>query len=139
MNDVHPLLRGVLFAHAGIAVALVEAVEHITGIQGALAALSNQEGSPEVLGARLSELLGDGPAIVFTDLKASSCSVLAARVCRQAGSRAVISGVNLGMLLDFVFHRDLPMDDLITRLVENGRASVQAIQPGGPNARDLPS
>jgi mannose/fructose-specific phosphotransferase system component IIA len=132
MSDTDHAVRGVLFAHAGVAAALVEAVEQITGIRDALVPLSNAEGSPEVLGERLTALLGNGPAIVFTDLRSSSCSVLAARYCRGTTPRAVVSGTNLAMLLDFVFHRTIPLSELVPRLIEHGRASVQLMSGGEP-------
>jgi hypothetical protein len=34
------------------------------------------------------------------------------------------------MLLEFVFHRDQPLDELIPRLVEKGREGVIAQLPG---------
>jgi mannose/fructose-specific phosphotransferase system component IIA len=37
---------------------------------------------------------------------------------------AVVCGVNLPMLLDFVFHRDLPLPELVDRLVSKGKASI---------------
>jgi mannose/fructose-specific phosphotransferase system component IIA len=138
MSETDRPVRGILFAHAGVAAALIEAVEQVTGIRDALAPLSNAEGAPHVLGARLTELLGAGPAIVFTDLRSSSCSVLAARVCTGTGSRAVISGVNMAMLMDFVFHRTLSLDELVPRLIANGRASVEVMAMGESEPGDLP-
>ncbi len=40
---------------------------------------------------------------------------------------AVVFGVNLPILLDFVFHRDLPLEELVPRLLEKGRESVQSV------------
>jgi mannose/fructose-specific phosphotransferase system component IIA len=44
--------------------------------------------------------------------------------CRDRSRRVVVCGVNLPMLLDFVFHLDLPLDDLVARVVEKGRAAI---------------
>jgi hypothetical protein len=30
------------------------------------------------------------------------------------------------MLLDFVFHRDLPLEELVARVVDRGRAAIRA-------------
>ena len=139
MSETVRPVRGVLFAHAGVAAALVEAVEQITDVRGALTALSNAEGSPQVLGERLAALLGEGPAIVFTDLRSSSCSVVATRLCRGPAPRAVVSGTNLAMLLDFVFHRHMPLAELVPRLLEHGRASVELMSGGEPEPGDLSS
>ncbi len=49
--------------------------------------------------------------------------------CRDSLRRVVVCGVNLPMLLDFVFNRDAPLEELAVRLVEKGRA---AIVPSGP-------
>jgi mannose/fructose-specific phosphotransferase system component IIA len=35
-----------------------------------------------------------------------------------------VSGVNLAVLLDFVFHRDLPLTELVERLVEKGKLGI---------------
>jgi hypothetical protein len=35
------------------------------------------------------------------------------------------------MLLDFVFHRDLPIDEIVERVVERGRDAVTSALPRG--------
>ncbi len=53
----------------------------------------------------LDEAVGTGPAIVFVDLQTGSCGAAAFKTCRDQPRRVVVCGVNLPMLLDFVFNR----------------------------------
>ena len=48
--------------------------------------------------------------------------------CRACSDRVVITGVNLPMLLDFVFSRDLPFDELVTRLVDRAREGIRPVR-----------
>lgn len=126
MSESGPI-RGVLVAHGLMAQGMIDAVARISGVEGeALTALSNDGRSPEALLEDLSEALGSDPAIVFTDLASGSCA-LAALTCCRAGSRQVaLFGVNLPILLDFVFHRDLPLEELVPRLLEKGMKSLKS-------------
>lgn len=120
-----PLVRGVVVAHGTMAQGLADAVRRISGFdRDALRPVSNEGCSPESLYALLSEAAGEGPAIIFTDLQSGSCAISARITCRNP-NRAVVSGVNLPMLLDFVFNRNLPLDELVSRVVDKGRESVQ--------------
>ncbi len=123
-----PAVRGIVVAHGSMAAGLVEAATRISGVDdGVLVPISNEGLGPEGLrDAILSDAAG-GPAIVFTDLAAGSCT-LAARVCCSEGSPlAVVTGVNLAMLLDFLFHRDLATPDLVEHVVTTGREGVRAL------------
>lgn len=119
-------VRGIVVAHSDLAQALIEAVERIVGPDaGALVALSNEGLGPDAIRDRLDELVGDGPAIVFADLREGSCGLAARQVCLGAGGeRALITGVNLPVLLDFAMKRHLPLDELVPRLVDRGRAAI---------------
>jgi len=121
-------IQGVLLTHGAMAQGMVDAVMKIAGAEeSSLVPLSNDGVSPQVLIDRLSELVGDRPAVIFTDLTSGSCAMTAQLTCRDNGQRAVVAGVNLPMLLDFVFHRDLPLAELVPRLLERGRAGVRSI------------
>ncbi len=120
-------VRGVIFAHGSMAQGMADAVGRISGQEEALAAISNDGKGPEAMKAELLEAIGDGAAIVFTDLASGSCAMTALVSCKDRGRVAVICGVNLPVLLDFTFHRTLPLDVLVPRLVEKGRESVRAI------------
>ncbi len=122
-------IRGVVVAHSGLANGLVEAVQQIAGLEpDALVPLSNEGLGPDGIRDRLAELLpGDGPAVIFTDLREGSCGIAAQRLCVDRPDHVVVTGVNLPMLLDFAMKRYLPLDELVERLVDRGRSAVQAL------------
>lgn len=121
-------MRGVVLTHGAMADGLVDAVRKIAGIPTeALIPLSNEGYGPESLQTELKKVVGEGPAIVFTDLRMGSCALVARMLCRDQERLRVICGVNLAMLLDFAFHRELSLDKLAVRLVEKGREGVQAL------------
>jgi len=120
-----PRVRGIVVGHGAMPQGLVDAVRHIAGAQaGDLVAVSNEGKSPQQLADELVAAAGEGPCIVFADLRAGSCGIAAAYCCRNTSTRAIVCGVNLPMLLDFVFHRELPLDELVERLVEKGREAI---------------
>ncbi len=119
------MIRGVVACHGRLAEALIDATEKITGVTGAMVPVTNAECDRGLIERRIAEAVGDGPAIVFTDLASGSCLIAAARLARQAGRVRVVTGVNLAMLLDFVFHRELTLDEIATRLAATGQKAIQ--------------
>ncbi len=124
--------RGVVVAHGVMAEGLVDAVRRIAGgAADALVPLSNEGKGPAELQAALREIGGSDPVIVFADMHSGSCGMAAFASCRDCGRRqAVICGVNLPVLLDFVFHREMPLEELVPRLLEKGRAGIQHFTAG---------
>jgi len=139
MNDA-TLVRGVILAHGGMAAGLLDAVSRISGMaEGALVAVSNHGKSPEVLKAEVESLLEEGPTIVFTDLPSGSCAITA-RICSgEVREAAVVFGVNLPVLLDFVFHRDLQIHQLVPRLLKKGRETLTSAPEFLTDANHSPS
>jgi mannose/fructose-specific phosphotransferase system component IIA len=120
--------RAIVVAHGDMATGLIDAVRRISGAPAeALIGVSNEGRSPETLREAILEVLGDDPTVVFTDLGAGSCTLAARLSCAERGRVVVVTGVNLPMLLDFVFHRGLPLDELSERLVEKGRSGVRLL------------
>lgn len=121
-------VRGVVVAHGAMAQGLIDAVRRIAGGGAdALIPVSNEGLSPTDLQSALDQVAGGGPAIVFTDLLSGSCAMAALVCSRDAEHRAVICGVNLPILLDFVFHREMPLAELVVRLVDKGRDGIRAL------------
>ena len=119
-------LRGVVVSHAGLAQSLVTAAETISGVAGALVPVTNEGCDGGSLKARIGEAIGDGPAVVFVDLPGGSCLAGAVRIARDQGRGiSVVTGVNLAMLLDFVFHRDLPPAEAAQRAVDAGGRAIR--------------
>ncbi len=119
-------LRGVVVCHGDLARALVESVEEISGVRGALAPVSNAGADRDQLEERVVAAVGGVPALVFVDMPSGSCLFAAMRRLGKLPDVRVITGVNLAMLLDFVFHRDLGPDAARDRAVETGARAITA-------------
>jgi len=127
MSEPSPL-RGVIVSHAAVAEALVAAVHAITGVDGALVAVSNEGCDQNALRQRLELATAAQPAVLFVDLPGGSCLTSSLRFARGKAELAVVTGVNLAMLLDFVFHRDVQPAEAAKRAAEAGG---KAIKVGG--------
>jgi mannose/fructose-specific phosphotransferase system component IIA len=127
MNEAEPAL-GVVVGHGALAQGLVDATQRITGgMAECLAPLSNDGKNPEQLKAELEGIVGDSRSVVFVDLQSGSCGLAALACCRDSLRRVVVTGVNLPMLLDFVFNRRLSFEELVPSLLESGRASIATV------------
>jgi mannose/fructose-specific phosphotransferase system component IIA len=118
-------LRGIIVSHAAVAQALVAAVRAITGIDSALIVVSNEGCGTEQLAERLRDAVGEGPALLFVDLPGGSCMTSSTRYARQHADIAVVTGVNLAMLLDFVFHRNITPEEAARRAVDAGAKAIR--------------
>ncbi len=132
-------MRGLVATHGGIGAELVEVVTMIMGPAEGLAGLSNHGKSASDLTVEIASWLrGDAdpsasgmePAIIFIDDYGGSCANAAQLACRPGDPVAVVSGVNLAMLLGFVTWREeLDLDELVQRLIERGRTAITRLGP----------
>jgi mannose/fructose-specific phosphotransferase system component IIA len=120
-------LIGVVVAHTEVAESLVGAVRAIAGDETGLVAVSNRGCDRAGLLRRIDEAVAGRPALLFTDMAGGSCGHTAAVLARARPELRVVTGVNLGMLVDFVFHRDLALEAAAERAVQTGRAAVGVV------------
>ncbi len=126
MNDA---LKGVVVSHGTVATALVDAVRSITGDADALVAISNEGCSRDSLGSLVAEAAGDGDCVLFVDLPGGSClqAAMVFQRARPAIAIAVVAGVNLAMLLDFVQHRDTSLAEAAARAAAVGASTIKVV------------
>lgn len=117
-------LKGVVVGHGMLAEALVDAVQRIAGAETGLVAVSNTDCDRGALEAKIDAAVGDGPALVFIDMPSGSCLFAAMRRLEGMPGMRVVTGVNLAMLLEFVFNRDGDVDEVAEHVVEVGARAV---------------
>jgi PTS system ascorbate-specific IIA component len=122
-----------IVAHGSLADSLVECATHVLGQRPRGLATLDFKGHADpderhkALQARLDELNDGGGILVLTDVYGATPSNTLCRVLEPARVEAV-TGVNLPMLLKALNYREsLPLPQLIERIVEGGRNSINHI------------
>ena len=92
---------------------------------GALTAVSNSGCDRGALEDRVAEAVGAGPAVVFVDLSSGSCLFAVLNRLKASAIAKTVTGVNLAMLVDFVFHRTLPLDEAAARAAIAGGKAIR--------------
>ncbi len=118
-------LRGVVAAHGALAEAMVRAVESITGITGAIQAVSNTDCDRGRLEERIHDAIGGAPAVLFVDMPSGSCLFAALSRFKSEPHVRVVTGVNLAMLVDFVFHREATPEAAAERAAATGAKAIR--------------
>jgi mannose/fructose-specific phosphotransferase system component IIA len=93
-------------------------------VRGALIPVSNSGADRATLEQRVIDAVGAHRAIVFVDLPSGSCLFAAMRGLSSREHVRVVTGVNLVMLLDFLFHREEDIADVARRAAEAGARSI---------------
>ena len=118
-------LRGVVVCHGPMAGALVQAAEQISGVDAALIPVSNMGCDRDTLEQRVLAAVDQHAAVVFVDMASGSCLIAVLKRLRADPAVRVVTGVNLAMLVDFVFHRSLSPEEAAARAVAVGQASIR--------------
>lgn len=127
MSD-HLKARAIVAGHGDFAAGMISAVEQITGRGEVFIAVSARSLSASDLQQLLLRTIDEtGVSVVFTDLQAGSCTMASRRMVRERPQVLCIAGVNLPMLLDFVFADQMSPGDAARHAVERGRAAIAAV------------
>ena len=117
-------LKGIVVCHGDLAFSLVRSAEEISGVLGALVPISNTGCDRDQLEERIVSAVGDQPALLFVDMPSGSCLFAAARRLARLTGTKMVTGVNLAMLLDFIFHRELTPEQAAARAFEVGAKAI---------------
>ena len=127
------MISALVITHGDIGQELVKVVEMILGPTEGLEVLSNHGKSvPDLQADILGWLERSGPdgAVIMIDDCGGSCATTAQLACGDGSPVAILSGVNLAMLLGFVTWRETtPFEELGRKLVQKSREAI--IQIGG--------
>jgi len=126
------MIRALVITHGNIGGELVRVVEMILGPVEGLTALSNAGKSAVDVQADVAAWLAEGEdqsgEIIFIDDYGGSCANAAILACGENSERAIISGVNLAMLLGYVTWRERDEHrELASKLVHKGREAITLV------------
>ncbi|MGH7567052.1 MAG: PTS sugar transporter subunit IIA [Gemmatimonadota bacterium] len=121
---------GVVVAHGRLAEGLLSALTRVAGEQENLWALSNEGcGGDELeteIAAILDERAAGREAYLLSDMNGGSCGQACRRLLAKGSVRAVFYGVNLPLLVEFVFLQDEPFQRFVAATVEKSRQALGA-------------
>lgn len=121
---------GVVVAHGLLADGLLSALSRVAGEQDSLWALSNEGLGGADLEAKIAALLEERcagrDAYLLSDMEGGSCGQACRRLLAKGAVKAVLYGVNLPLLVEFVFLREETFDRFVTAAVEKGRRALGA-------------
>jgi len=118
-------LRGVVVAHGALAGALVQEAERISGQSGVLIPVSNEDGGREEIERRIAAAVDGHPSVVFVDMPCGSCFFAAMHQAKEHAGVKVVTGVNLPMLLDFVYNHAMPAEEVAERAAVKGTDAIR--------------
>ena len=117
--------RAIVAGHGTFATGVVSAVDQITGRGAQFVTISNSGLCLDDIQQALADALDrTGARVIFTDLPAGSCTMAVRRMIRGRPGVALVTGVNLSVLLDFAMHDETDPVDAVFGALERGRATM---------------
>lgn len=123
------MIGGILLTHGEFGAGIKNALEGMLGEQKGLVVLSNSGLSKEKLIESLQNAIGNDEfkegVFVFVDMPGSSCWLTAKSLRENNQKIAIITGVNLPMLVTFFGNRNrLSFEKLIDKVKETGQKGI---------------
>ena len=123
------MIGGVLLTHGELGEGLKNALEGMMGEQKGLLVLSNSGLSKEKLKQNLEEAINHKEfhegVFIFVDMPGSSCWQSAKSLRDHSKKVAIITGVNMPMLVTFFANRErLSFEQLIHKVKETGQKGI---------------
>lgn len=126
------MVHAVIIGQGELPRALLEAARAIVRDTEGVSVLSNSDCRIDELQGRLERAIDsfpEGGVVVFADMFGSSCANAGLKIRKGHSRVAMLSGVNLPMVVRFLYHRHKkPFAELVPFLVETGRTAVQAAE-----------
>jgi mannose/fructose-specific phosphotransferase system component IIA len=123
-----------IISHENLAQALMQTVEKIVGSQKNVFTYSNSRDSLPLLAEKIKKQLeetGARQAVFFIDMMGGSCWALANIIRKEYPTMAIISGMNLPMLLSFFTNMgELSFTQLVKKVRDNGIRGIQIFSGG---------
>jgi len=126
------MVTGLIVTHGKLAKELLETARMIYGEFSNCYAVSNAQKSPQALNEELESIVqantDSSGIVVMTDFFGGSCSHACLAVEQGHGNVRLVTGINLPMLLAFLYRRtEVPFDKLPGELVDRGVKSIKEL------------
>jgi PTS system mannose-specific IIA component len=121
----------VILTHGDLCFGLKNTLEGMIGKQEGLLVISNLGLGKDQLSSKLKKAITDERfkegVVIFVDLFGSSCWQISKDIASQNKNVAVVTGVNLPMLVKFFGKREaLPFEKLVSLVKEEGEKGIRS-------------
>ncbi len=121
----------VVLTHGDLCFGLKNTLEGMMGKQEGFSAVSNLGAGKDQICSRLKKTINRSEfkegVLIFVDLSGSSCWQIARNIASQDRNVAVLTGVNLPMLVKFFSKREmLPFEKLVSTVKQEGEKGIKS-------------
>jgi len=121
----------VILTHGDLCFGLKNTLEQMMGKQEGLSVISNLGVGKDQISLKLKKAINEDRfkqgVVIFVDLFGSSCWQIAKNIASQNQNVAVLTGVNLPMLVKFFSKRKtLPFEKIVSLVKEEGEKGIRS-------------